>query len=119
MILSWLWLSKVAHFIPINITNLISEVAQILIREIVRLQGVQKKIALDIDVKFNSRFWMEIFVGLDTKLSLNTSYHPQIDGKTKRVNMILEDMPRMYIMHQQWKWEEYHPLVEISYNIRY
>ena len=27
----------------------------------------------------------------------------------------MEDMLRMYVMHQQRKWEEYLPLVEFSY----
>jgi len=37
----------------------------------------------------------------------------------QRINMILEDMLRMYVMHQQWKWEEYLPLAEFIYNNGY
>jgi hypothetical protein len=51
----------------------------------------------------------------------NTTYHPgcrQMD-RQERVNRILEDMLRMYVMHQQQKWEEYLPLVEFSYNNGY
>ncbi len=33
--------------------------------------------------------------------------------------MILEDMLRMYVMHQQRKWEEYLALVEFTYNKGY
>jgi len=33
--------------------------------------------------------------------------------------MILEDILRMYVMHQQWTWEEYLPLVDFSYNKGY
>ena len=33
--------------------------------------------------------------------------------------MILEDMLRMYVMHQQRKWEEYLPLVVFSYKNHY
>ena len=76
-----------------------------------RLHGVLKKIISDKDVKFTSKFWKELFVGLGTDFVLNTSYHPQIDGKTERVNKILEDMLRMYVMHYQRKWEEYLLLV--------
>eukprot|EP00253_Pinus_taeda_P025427 PITA_25427 len=39
--------------------------------------------------------------------------------QTERVNRILEDMFRMYVMHQQKKWEEYLPLVEFIYNNGY
>eukprot|EP00253_Pinus_taeda_P023374 PITA_23374 len=51
------------------------------------------------------------------KLQQGDSTDP--DGQAKRVNMILENMLRMYVMHQQCKWEEYLPLVEFSYNNDY
>jgi hypothetical protein len=31
---------------------------------------------------------------LDTQLRFSSAYHPPIDGQTKRVNQILEDMLR-------------------------
>ena len=49
----------------------------------------------------------------------STTYLSQTDGQTERVNRILEDMLRMYVMHQQWKWEYYLPLVGFSYNNGY
>jgi hypothetical protein len=55
----------------------------------------------------------------ETKLLFSTSYHPQIDGHTKRVNQVLEDMLRMHVMHQPKKWEDYLPLVEFAYNNGY
>jgi len=92
-------LSKVAHLIPINTTYSASEVAQVFIREIVELHGVPKKIVLDKDAKFTSKFWKELFEGLGTNLAFNTTYHSQIDEQIKRVNRILKDMLRMYVMH--------------------
>eukprot|EP00253_Pinus_taeda_P034821 PITA_34821 len=41
------------------------------------------------------------------------------DLQTERVNRILEDMLRMYVMHHQRIWEVYLPLVEFSYNNGY
>lgn len=107
-------LAKVAHFIPMKSTDLASEVAHVLIREIVRLHGIPKKIVSDKDVKFTSRFWKELFARLGTDLAFNTTYHLQIDEQVERVSKILEDMLRMYVMHQQRKWEEYLPLFEFS-----
>ena len=43
-------------------------------------------------------------------------YHPQPDGKIERVNQILEDMLRMYVMDKPGKWEDYLHLVEFAYN---
>ena len=67
----------------------------------VKLHGVLKNIVSDMDVKFTSKFWKELFAGLGTKLAFSTTYHPQTDGQTERVNWILEDMLRTYVMHQQ------------------
>ena len=67
----------------------------------VRLHGVPKKIVSDRDAKFTSKFWEELFISVGTKFSFRTSYHPQTDGKIERVNRILEDMLRMYVMHQK------------------
>jgi hypothetical protein len=46
------------------------------------------------------------FKGLDTQLNFITPYHPQMDGKIERINQILEDMVKMYVMDKPGKWEE-------------
>jgi len=111
--------TKLAHFIPMKSTYSANDVAHVFIKDVVRLHGFPKKIVSDRDAKFTSRFWNELFVGLGTELTFNTTYHPQTDGQTEGVNNILEDMLRMYVMHQQRKWEEYLPLVEFAYNNGY
>ena len=60
-----------------------------------------------------------LFKGLNTKLNFTTTYHPQTDGHAERVNQVLEDMLRMYVMDQPSKWEDYLHLVEFSYNNHY
>ena len=37
----------------------------------------------------------------------------------ERINQILEDMLRACVLAYQQKWDEYLPLAEFSYNIRY
>ena len=49
-------LKKVVHFIPVKSTFLASDVAQVFIRDVVRLHGVLKNIVLDRDAKFTSKF---------------------------------------------------------------
>ena len=39
-----------------------------------------------------------------------------MDGKTERVNQVLEDMLRTYVMDKPGKWEYYLHLVEFYYN---
>jgi hypothetical protein len=87
--------------------------------EIFRLHGMPKEIISNRDTKFTSNFWKSLFDGFETKFLFNTTYHPQTDGQTKRVNQVLEDNLRMHVMHQPKKWEDYLPLVEFYYNNGY
>ena len=104
-------LRKATDFIPVNSTCKEIHIANFFMKEIFRLHGMPKEIVSNRYKKFTSIFWKSMFVGFETKLIFSTSYHPQTDGQTKRVNQVLEDMLRMHFMHQPKKWEDYLPLV--------
>jgi len=53
-------LTKSAHFIPINLSFPVSQLAEIYIREIVKLRGVPSSIVSDRDPRFTSRFWKSL-----------------------------------------------------------
>jgi hypothetical protein len=112
-------LTKDAHFIPMKTTHKETNVADIYMREVACLHGIPKTIVSDRDPKFTSKFWKGLFKGFGTNLNFNTTYHPEYDGKTKRVNQVIEDMLRMYVMEKPSKWEDYLHLVEFSYNNGY
>ena len=109
-------LTKVAHFIPVKSTYETDDIAKIFMKEIFKLHGLPKAIVSDRDVKFTSNFWKGLFADLGTKLNFSTAYHPQTDGHTERVNQVLEDMLRMYVMDKPTKWEDYLHLVDFAYN---
>ena len=109
-------LTKASHFILVNPTYKVDAIANIFMKEIFKLHGLPKEIVFDRDVKFTSNFWKGLFVDLGTKLNFSTTYHPQTDGQTKRVNQVLEDMLHMYVMDKPTKWEDYLHLVEFAYN---
>jgi hypothetical protein len=73
----------------------------------------------DRDPKFTSKFWKWLFKGFGTNLDFITAYHPESDGQTERVNQVIEDMLRMYVMDKSSKWKDYLHLVEFSYNNGY
>jgi hypothetical protein len=50
---------------------------------------------------------------------VNTSYHPQTDGQTERINQILEDMLRASILQFDKSWDKYLSVAEFSYNNSY
>jgi hypothetical protein len=73
-------ISKYAHFIPVKSTFKAINIAEILMKEIFRLNVIPKMVISDRDVKFTSMFWKELFAGLNTNLNFSTSYQPQTDG---------------------------------------
>jgi hypothetical protein len=112
-------LTKAAHFIPVKLTHKETNIVDVYMREIARLHGIPKTIVSDRDPKFTSNFWKGLFNGFGTNLNFSTTYHPESDGQTERVNQVIEDMLRMYVMDKPSKWEDYLHLVEFSYNNGY
>jgi hypothetical protein len=105
-------LTKVAHFISVKTTHNGRELADLYISRIVSLHGVPKTIVSDRGTQFTSRFWGKLHEALGTK-------HPQTGGQTERVNQILEDMLRAYVLSYGAKWEDCLPFAEFSYNNSY
>jgi hypothetical protein len=88
-------------------------------REIARLHGIPKTIVSYGDPKFTSNFWKGLFNGFVTNLNFNTTYHPELDEQTERVNQVIEDMLRLYVMDKPSKWKNCLHLVEFAYNNGY
>jgi transposase InsO family protein len=83
------------------------------------LHGVPKKIVLDRGTQFTLMFWERLHETLDTQLHFSSTYHPQTDGQTKRVNQILEDMLRVCALQYGRSWDKSLSYVEFSYNNSY
>ena len=82
---------KSAHFLPMRQTDSVERLAQLYLREIVRLHGVPKTIISDKDGRFTSRLWKCIQEGLGTRLDFSTAFHPQTDGQSERTIQVLKD----------------------------
>lgn len=57
-------LSKSAHFIPVQSTYCVAQIANIFMQNIFKHHGLPKTIISDRDVKFTSAFWRTLFEGL-------------------------------------------------------
>ena len=112
-------LTKSAHFIPVCMTYKMEKLAELYIREVVKLHGVPSSIVSDRDPRFTSRFWVSLQEALGTKIRLSSAYHPQTDGQTERTIQTLEDLLRSCAIENRNSWEECLPLVEFSYNNSY
>jgi hypothetical protein len=112
-------LTKATHFIPLKTNHKATDVADIFMKEVARLHGIPKIIVSDRDLKFTSNLWKGLFKGFRTNLNFSTTYHPEFDGQTERLNKVIEDILRMYVMDKPSKWEDYLHLVEFAYNNGY
>jgi hypothetical protein len=73
-------LTKFAHFYAIPTDYNTVWVAELFFKEVFRLHGLPRNIVSDRDSRFIGTFWRELLRLVGTKLTPNTSYHPQTDG---------------------------------------
>jgi hypothetical protein len=112
-------LTKTAHFLPVHTTYNIKKYAEIYLDQIVRLHGIPKMVISDRGAQFVARFWGQLQDALGTKLIRSSTYHPQMNGQTERVNQILEDMLKPCVLQYDKNWDKCLSLVEFSYNHSY
>ena len=112
-------LTKSAHFIPIKISYNLNKLAELYVKEVVRLHGIPASIISDRDPRFTSRFWMSLQEALGIKLKFSTAFHPQTDGQSERTIQVLEDMLRASALDLGGNWDKQVPLMEFAYNNGY
>ncbi|KAA0051425.1 pol protein [Cucumis melo var. makuwa] len=111
-------LTKSAHFVPGKSTYTASKWAQLYMSEIVRLHGVPVSIVSDRDARFTSKFWKGLQTAMGTRLDFSTTFHPQTDGQTERLNQVLEDMLRAWNFQRLMGPELVQPTNEAIQKIR-
>jgi hypothetical protein len=89
-------LSKYAHLCALQNPFTTSTMAQLFMDQVFKLHGMPHSIIFYRDSTFTSNFWQELFKLQGTQLHLNTTYHPQIDGKIEVVNKCLETHLRCF-----------------------
>ena len=112
-------LTKSAHFLPMKNSDLIEKLAELYVKEIVRLHGTPISIVSYRDPQFTSRFWPSLQRALGTRLHFSTAFHPQTDGHFERTIQTLEDMLRACVLQFKGSWDRHLPLMEFAYNNSY
>lgn len=111
--------TKYGYFIALSHPYTAESVAKIFLDTIYKLHGPPISIVSDRDKVFTSSFWRELFRLIGTQLTLSSSYHPQTDGQTKRLNQCLENYLRCMASSTPKQWCKWLPLAEYWYNTNY
>ncbi|KAK2998344.1 hypothetical protein RJ639_023925 [Escallonia herrerae] len=104
--------SKYATFVASPADCTVEEAARLFLKNMVKYWGLPKVIVSDRDPRFTGKFWMELFKLLGSELHFSTSFRPQTDGQTERVNALLECYLRHFVSANQADWA-----AQFSYNL--
>jgi transposase InsO family protein len=109
-------LTSMVHLTPVKTTIKASKLASLYMKEIVCLHGLPDTIVSDQDLKFTSKFWSEVHRILGTKLLMSTTFHPQTNGASKRVNRSVGQILRTVIQPDQSDWVDQLPMTKFAIN---
>ena len=107
-------ITKRAHFIPTTLSA--AGTAQLSLQHIWKHHSLPQKVVSDHGPQFVAEFMRELYWLLRVKLAATTTYHPQGDGQTERVNQELEQYIRLFTNQRQDNWVGLLPLSEFQYN---
>jgi len=108
--------SKMAHFIPTKDEATAQETGRLFFSHIFKHHGLPKNIVSDRDPKFTSKFWRALWKQMGSKLKMSISFHPQTDGQTERVHLVLQQFLRNYVAANQQDWVDHLELAKFCYN---
>lgn len=90
-------LIKMVYYKLIKITIDALRLVKVIINMIIRYYRVSKSIIIDLSLLFISKFWFLLYYFLEIKKKLFTVFYPQMDGKTKRQNNIIEAYIKAFV----------------------
>jgi len=109
-------LLKMTHFVAMTEGTTAEGLARLFRNNIWKLHGLPESIVSDRGLQFAVELTKELnrMLGIRTKLS--TTFHPQTDGQTERMNQELEQYLRFFIEHRQKDWPEWLAAAEFVVN---
>ena len=108
--------TKMAHFIPLKKPATAEYLAEKFKKAYWRLHGLPSDIVSDRDSRFTSTFWQSLLTLLGIRPRMSTSFHPQTDGQTEKVNQSVNLYVRTFCNYEQDDWPSLLPLAEYAYN---
>lgn len=109
-------LTKYSYIIPTTETIDANKIVFLLFRHIFANHSTPEKMISDRDKLFTSKIWQSFADIIRIEHRLSTTYHPQTNGQTERVNQTLEQYLQYYINYQQDNWAGLLSLTQFVYN---
>lgn len=110
--------SKYGTFIPTPKDCMAEISAKLFLKHVAKYWGLPKSIISDRDSRFTGKFWTELFRLMGSALHFSTSFRPQTDGQTERVNALLEIYLRHFVSANQADWAKLMDVAQFSYNLQ-
>ena len=109
-------MTNMVHLIPTRTDATAKQIAELYVKEVIRLHGLPESIVSDRDVRFTSQFWKELSRLLGQRLLMSLSYHPQMDGSLERAIQTMSQVMHMLVDDYQTNWLDQLLLVEFAMN---
>jgi hypothetical protein len=109
-------LTKMRHLIHCRDTTTAELLVELFLEHVFRLHGPPRSIISDRGTQFVAKFWKALCERLDIQARLSTPYHPQTDGQTERLNVVIEQHLRCIVSYLQDNWNSWLPLSEFAAN---
>ncbi|XP_042962490.1 uncharacterized protein LOC122296762 [Carya illinoinensis] len=94
------------------------ETAKLFFKHVMKYWGLPQSIISDQDPRFTGKFWSGLFKLMGSALHFSTTFHPQSDGQTERVNALLELYLRHFVSANQSDWAKLLDVAQFSYNLQ-
>jgi hypothetical protein len=109
-------LTKMVHFMPCKEKLSAKGFAELYVDNVFRYHGLSEEFISDRDSRFTSEFWKGVTELLGTRLCVSSSFNPQTDGQTERVNQTLEAYLRHFVFATSNDWDLLLSRAEFAHN---
>ena len=110
-------LTKGVIYCPCNKDIDVAGVAQLFFSNVFPRFGLHQKIISNRGPQFASAFARELARLLQYDVALSSTYHPQTDGETERVNQELETYLHLFLSNRPEDWSLLLPMAEFTHNL--
>ena len=103
------------HLIPVTSLKT-EELVDAFVSRVYTLHGTPDNVVSDRGTQFVSEFWRHLSERLGIRLKHSSSFHPETDGQTERVNASVEHYLRAFMNFHQDDWVHWLPFAEFAMN---